>query len=224
VKWLALANGIGSLAAAIVAAAALSGCHAESSPVAEDTYAGAGAESLVPEESLADWVTYASHVSVVTVISEAEMESTPEVVANGEGYVGRTVTLRIERTIWSAPGAAPIEGTVSMTDWGWLLKDGQLRPFASGRLEVGGRYLVPFANINGNLGSISLTAIPVTSANAVATEGMPATGWHIRDLAGKPLDDLSAALAATTPDPAAAPFMSLPARERAEAVRQAKRR
>jgi hypothetical protein len=166
-------------------------------------------------------VTYGRAVVVVDVLSETELPHTPEVDKNGEGYVGRSVSLRVVRELWTPPDAEPAPAQFETIDWGWLLKNGKLLPFNQSRLEVGHRYLVPLVEIDGKFGSLAMDAIPV-DGDAMGTSNLAANTWETAELAGLSLDTVAQRLAATSIDPVAASFMDLPPVERAEAVRTAK--
>ena len=174
----------------------------------------------IPNGSLTDWVSYAHQVSVVSVLSEAEIEPPPEVRERKEGYIGRTVTVRIEDTVWSAPGAEPLAGELTMRVLGWHLKGERKIPFG-GRLVVGSRYLLPIASIKGNWAGMTV-GNPVLLEDARVTMGLGQAKTWIKELAGVSLVDLQKRLAATPADPVAARFAHLPGGERAEAVRLAK--
>lgn len=76
-----------------------------------------GADSVLPNVGLADWISYGNQVAVVLVMSEAELPPPQEVLDRGEGYIGRTVEVRIEEDLWLAPGHVALVGPVQITDW-----------------------------------------------------------------------------------------------------------
>lgn len=201
--------------------ASAAGCSGDSSTAGPGAIPLA-ADVIIPNQSLTDWVSYANQVSVVTVLSEAEIEPPPEVRARREGYIGRTVVLRIDDTLWTAPGVSAVQGQISMTVIGWHLKGARKIPFG-GRLEVGTTYVMPIASIKGQWADASVTAPVPTAGLLVAGSAKDGTAWT-RELAGVSLSALSARLAATPPDPVAAQFAHLPGGERADAVRKAQGR
>ncbi|WP_125206554.1 MULTISPECIES: hypothetical protein [Isoptericola] len=104
-----------------------------------------GAEPY-PNDSAADWVTYADHVVVATVTSEREMPRGDHEEDTGEGSVGRSLTLQADEVVWSAddPAHGPPEGEFSMPGMGWTLTDGDRSPMVAEdtpRLEVGHSYV-----------------------------------------------------------------------------------
>jgi hypothetical protein len=200
--------------------ALLGGCGG-GKPREEAGFSGASASNWVPDENLRDWVGYAVQVSTVTVLSEKQLDPPEgdEFYESGEGPVGRSVVLRIDRTIWAPRGAKPLDGEIEILDWGWWLKDGTLRPFGA-RMEVGGTYLVPFIDIYGRIGSMAVSAIPVSDGRA-ETEFPTARRW-MSELQGMTIDAIATELAQTTPDPLPAQFAHLPSVERFDAVQAAK--
>ncbi|WP_420036286.1 hypothetical protein ACN2WE_32315 [Streptomyces sp. cg28] len=108
----------------------------------------AGADRL-PNETASDWVTYADHVVVATATDEAEIPPTQTELDRGEGLIGRSVSMRIDRVLWSRPDApetAP--ATWQRTSPGWQFTNGDTanrtefamehRP----RIEVGHTYII----------------------------------------------------------------------------------
>src|SRR5665213_817882 len=144
--------------AAAVLVLLVTACSAERH--AAGSSSSASTDEKFPSESLSDWVSYAQQVSVVTIVSEAQVPPPQEVWDRQEGYVGRTVTVRIERDLWTAPGVLPLRGDQTMLDWGWLLKGERLTPLTSA-MQVGQRYVVPLGVSQGKLGSILTTPIGV---------------------------------------------------------------
>ncbi|GIH70416.1 hypothetical protein [Sphaerimonospora thailandensis] len=95
-----------------------------------------------------DWATYADHVVVVTAVQETEKQPSKKEIERGEGMIGRTVTERIDKVLWSAPDAPqPPPGILQMSVPGWVFNnnDGHgKRKFAiadSSRIEVGHTYI-----------------------------------------------------------------------------------
>lgn len=92
-----------------------------------------------------DWVTYADHVLVVTVVKEVRGSPSKDEIEKGEGLVPRTVQLRVDKVLWSAPDAPqPPPQEVSQQSAGWILRENRetkfaLRDFA--RLEQGHTYV-----------------------------------------------------------------------------------
>ena len=129
-------------AAAALLAVFLSGDRADASE--DRAHAGAAASYRWPTETLRDWVDFADQVSVLRVTAERKLPPTEDVVENGEGYLGRSITAVVESTVWRYPGSPRAGDVVSMRDWGWAVGDGKLTPMVDSdsiRLEVGDRVL-----------------------------------------------------------------------------------
>lgn len=180
-----------------------------------------------PSEDLSHWVTYPTQISVVTVVSEREIPPPARVLERGEGYVGRSVELRIDRTLWSAPEVEAQTGNIEFVASGWLRKGDKQIPFGSAdgpRLEVGNRYVIPLVPTERGWAFLSNSAVlSVDRTNRIAHDQEriknPASLAH----KGATLDALAKTLGSTAPDPAAAPFAHLPPDERVEAVFRAAR-
>ncbi|RZU15117.1 hypothetical protein [Streptomyces sp. BK239] len=83
------------------------------------------ASDRLPSTTAQDWVTYADHVVVVSAVSEREIAPSRSETERGEGIVGRQVTLRVDKVLWSR-AAAPQKPP---TSWeynaaGWQFSDG----------------------------------------------------------------------------------------------------
>jgi len=68
--------------------------------------------------TIADWATMATQLSVVEVVAETDM---PFESDTGEGFQGRTVTLRVVETVWADgstpwPGIEPIDQQIEEAD------------------------------------------------------------------------------------------------------------
>ncbi|GAA2597386.1 hypothetical protein GCM10010435_90890 [Winogradskya consettensis] len=120
----------------------------EGAPAAETVVLGSGRDRTA-SRTAADWKTYADHVLVVTVAGETRVEPSRLEVERGEGMIGRTVQLRIDKVLWSAPDApqkAP--ATLKVAAAGWVFNNNEGKAagvkFAmedSSRLEVGHTYV-----------------------------------------------------------------------------------
>lgn len=119
-----------------------------SNPPAADTIVLGGGRSRTASRTVSDWVTYADHVLVVTVVNETRLAASNEEIERGEGLIGRTVVLRVDRVLWSAPDApqpAPI--TLKLSAAGWLFNDNsgfgewKIAVGESSRLDKGHTYI-----------------------------------------------------------------------------------
>jgi hypothetical protein len=94
-----------------------------------------------PAETLEDALTYADQVSVATVTGERRLPTGTE--EESGGLLGRSVALRVDRTIWRLPGAKRAPGTMEFVSWGWMKSyDNPIAAEGGARLEVGKRYLL----------------------------------------------------------------------------------
>lgn len=81
--------------------------------------ADGGSSSAYPSQRARDWVTYADHVVVVTPVAEDGLG--PHEFEDGEGWIDRRVTLRVDEVLWSrADPARPLSGMLAVDMWGWL--------------------------------------------------------------------------------------------------------
>ena len=218
------ANLLVTAVASLAAIATLAACGGSSSPSA--LVVGEGSDRF-PSETLTDWASNADQLSVVTVVDERELAPPSDVVELGEGYVGRVVTLRIERTLWHRRGGPTARGDVSTTVQGWVLQDGERHPFAVAggpRLEVGGRYLAPLVRVQGGewvpLGIGATLPLDGDVATTSGVAGHPsAIGEAMR---GKAVAEVADLLARTPADPVAAKYAHLDPDERLKAVQREK--
>lgn len=188
------------------------------------------ADHKLPAESLTDWVSYMDQISVVTVISERQIEPDPGDASRGEGLVGREVTLRVERTIWNRDNAPVAEGEITVRAWGWILHDHELIPTkatGSTRIEVGGRYVAPLVQMDSVITDGKVWALlsnggstmPLLGDRIVADNHQPErSAAYVRELVGSSVDELAALVHETEPYPVAAMHMDLEPQERFRAV------
>lgn len=173
---------------------------------------------IFPSESLADWVSYAQQMSVITVVGEKRIEPPTRVYETNEGYVGRTVTIRIDKTVWSADGIKPFaDGTeLSYTGWGWLYKRGEYRPFAA-QLRMGERYLIPIVKGRDSYHPLtSGTRLPLVGERV--DPDLKSNNPAVKMTRGKTVDEVGQMLAETSPDPLALKYWHLDPVDRVQAV------
>jgi hypothetical protein len=190
--------------------------------------AGDGAARF-PSESLRDWVSYADYVAAYTVVAEREIPPTPEDAARGEGLVGRDVTLRVDKIVWSAAKVPALPEVIHMTALGWALVDGERRPLVdpdAPRVAVGERYVAPLVRVEADpqhpeWWPLGLGAqLPVIDGRIGNTGG-----WRSAlksALAATTLDALARDIKATAPDPLVARYANLRPSERVKAVLRAR--
>jgi hypothetical protein len=231
---------IGSCLAAVAGCGAgtTDGVGAPGAPRTDGSYDydewGTG-DYAVPTWSFGDWVSYADQVSVVTVVAERQLPLGPEEIANDEGYVGRTVTLELERTIWRRPGAPEARTRLTVLTWGWILNEGRMGAMVPGgaRLEVGHRYVLPLARFTAEGksrwsvfadgdGNFPLDGAVIVDGQ-IGRESPPGDDSYpgTERLGGMTVDELAARLAAAKPDPLAVEHAKLDPIARWEAVARA---
>lgn len=212
----------------------LSGCgtansrSADNAAASEVGVARVEADQKLPSSSLRDWASYADQLSVVSVLSEQEIPPPAVVRETGEGYIGRSITLHIDDTLWRRPGAPNLEGTLQMTVSGWILRRGQQPVKAvvgkGARPEPGARYLVPLVRYDaGSWGPLGVGLfLPLESANgATIISETPGDTPSVEALEGKSVSAAARAVAETPPDPAAVGYAHLPPEARFQAVARA---
>ncbi|GIE74690.1 hypothetical protein Aph02nite_06400 [Actinoplanes philippinensis] len=98
--------------------------------------------------SAGNWATYADHVLVVTVVGETRHPVLKKEAERGEGLIARTVSLRVDNVLWSAPDAPqPAPTEVKLAAAGWLFNnhsgpvETKIAIRDSARLEVGHTYI-----------------------------------------------------------------------------------
>ncbi len=224
------------LAAGTVGAAV--GCEAGADPDPDpDIVIGRG-EGLYPSTTLTDWVSWSLQLSQVLVLEESEIPPPQTVADRQEGYLGRKVRVRVERTIWTSPQAtetAPAEFEFAVS--GWVLRRGGKKiRFAlldCPRIEVGGRYLLPITTaplfepappnntgmrrrepfISYTIGWSPLAGDAVfgVQGDQVSTADVEArgSGALAKSFVGKPDEEIRRALEMATFDPMVLPFMNL---------------
>ncbi len=156
---------------------------------------------IFPFNSLQDWVTYADQVSVVEIVAEERLE--PEVGPEST-HVGRLLTARVDRTLWSVDGEPARE--VKFIANGWLIKDGKERPIVPRdglRLVVGGTYVLPLFESSGEWGFLTTSSIIPIDGDRVHAEFEP-MNLAAAGLEGIEVSELQQRLADTVPDPLAA--------------------
>ena len=195
------------------------GCGSERSFVV-----GEGSDRFL-DETFSDWVSFADQLSIVSVVAEEEEPPPAEVLALGEGYISRTVTLQVEKTLWRRGGAPSAPAGIRVITDGWVLERGERHPFAiwgGPRLEVGGRYLAPLVRAPRDgaewtpLSAASTLPLDGDTITTSAIVGPPSAIAHA--MRGKAADKLAEALARTPPRPVAAKHFGLDPDARVQAV------
>lgn len=184
-------------------------------PVPPDT------DAPFPSETASDIVSYADHVALVTAVSEAEEPTTtiPTPTASSLPAIPRRVTFRIDRTVWSRPGAPVAPATFTARWCGWVVIGGRRTPCAmtgTPWVFVGGQYVMPIAYDGTEFSPIQPFAV-FRFDRAVALEGEQNTSLA-RVLANRSLADVASVFAGAEPDPLAVEYRHLLPRARLAAV------
>ncbi|MFH8702004.1 hypothetical protein [Streptomyces chartreusis] len=106
---------------------------------------GRGSDAYA-SQTATDWVSQADHVAVLSVLSEKELPPTQEEQAAGEGLIGREITVRVDKILWSSPNPAhpAPSDTFSWTADGWSFQGEERTAFTmagSPRYEPGHTYI-----------------------------------------------------------------------------------
>lgn len=185
----------------------------------------AQASLVFPDSTLTDLVSYTDQVSVVTIVSEHELMQ-PEVLARGEGYVGRKLKVRIDETLWTNDGRTAQSGEIEMLAFGWVLKGEQRIPLVlanAPRLSVGGRYVLPLVEDEDKWNQFSPSVVMPVSGNAIAEDDVAQNGYNelAQSLTRKGTAHLNTTLASAVRESRVERFRHLPAFRRIKAVKEA---
>jgi hypothetical protein len=134
-------------AIALLVAATLAGCSQREGdllPTPDATLVSA--DDRYPNQSARDWVTYADHAIVVTVVAERALPLPPQIEDAGEGIVDREVSLRVDRVLWSSRSARQLPAVLTWPALGWAYRDrmrgARLAVRETPRLELNGAYIL----------------------------------------------------------------------------------
>jgi hypothetical protein len=106
-------------------------------------------ESTFSAETVRDLRSYSDAIAIVRGVKE-EIPPAPDGPEGRAGFIGRVVTVRVERVIWRRPKAPEPPPTFHFSDWGWfgsLEKPVPARACGRTRMEIGRRYLAPVARL-----------------------------------------------------------------------------
>lgn len=189
--------------------------------------------TLVTMESVQDWATFADDVVLVRVLSEEKMAVSEEERAAGEGYIPRTITVEVRRTLWSQPAidrAVPL--TMTLEQGAWLF--GRDRPerrvladLKGSWGQVGHDYVVAIAYSGfGPAESAKkkwgvLTMLPADGGvvgNGEAIVGDALTGSFVSAVKDAEVSNVTKVLAAASPYPKAVKVMDRDLSVRASSV------
>ena len=100
------------------------------------------ADRLFLMETLDDVGLHADAIVLGTPVAELELED-PEVVERGEGYLGRCITVRIDRVLWQKRAANVPVGEIQTAGGSWRYSEGTRTPFFYFG-EIGQQYMLIF--------------------------------------------------------------------------------
>jgi hypothetical protein len=185
----------------IAVAAAASGCsHAGGVTTIMPDYA-------LPSDDTRDWVSYGDQLSVVRVLDETPPRLPPD-WKNSGGLIGRTITVRIERTLWHRPNAPSTGGELRMRELGWMMENDQeadspkhpLAAYNAPRFEVGERYLVVLVRLRGTWTQLTDEAVMTLDGDTVTSEVVDGTpSKPAAALKGRTVTEAGTIVAATKP-------------------------
>lgn len=189
--------------------------HLEASSPAVSNSIWAEAADRLPAQTAADWVTYADHVVVATLTADSETELTAQEVAAGEGLTGRTVSMRVERTLWSRRSAPVLPEIVSWQTTGWYYKHGKRHQFqiiGAPRIEPGVEYLIALVEIpefaEWSPLSVSDSVMPLSGRRVTLPEHAAMTPMQVA-IMEREEDDVTNILKNASVHTEAAPYMHL---------------
>jgi len=177
-----------------------------------------------PVDTLRDWADFVDQLSIIRIESEAQLSPSESVVENGEGTVPRTVTARIEQTLWRNPGSPRVDGLITFGTWGWVAHDGVLTPATDEtgiRLEVGDQVLAPLLlTPEGLWGPLSPgSVVPLANGGTAFAEAQRRSYPELASILDRRTpEDVANLLAAVAPRPNAGALRRLDPDARARAL------
>jgi hypothetical protein len=165
----------------------------------------------LPSTTLEDWASYADHVVLGSLLSEREVVRAGDINAAGEGLSARSVTVSIERFLWSRQSAPALGTQFSFEQDGWLVKDFQKQPFTTGDIQmvVGHRYLMVLTRYPEGWGILGSAAFAEIKDDGTLLTQARTTNAAIQSFRGASASDIQATLSRGIPDPEAAKHFDL---------------
>lgn len=192
-----MGSGMKRTAAASVFAGSilLSGCgvdHAQDRPEAaidSSPEGGVQAEtiSLLPFQSLSDWVAYADHVVVLSVVNEEEVAP-----ADDAPFIDRLVTVEVVDVLYDYPGSPSLLESFEMEAAGYLVSDsGERQPIVDegARLEVGGEFVAALRESGQRWEPITTTSVFALDGDTLVSR--PGEDAARADVSGLSVGELS---------------------------------
>ncbi len=179
---------------------------------------GSEADDALPSVTSTDWVTHADQVAVVRPTGEKEIPASAEEKEAGEGYIGRSATLSLERVLWSRAGAPAAPESVTLDVAGWTFKGEERHKFAlrdAPRIEIGHTYIVALAREDdgswstlGSSGMLPYDGGTIGTGESEGTIHSAPSGDHVEgsveeQMTGKTERELTELLRKARPAPAA---------------------
>jgi hypothetical protein len=181
------------------------------------------ADSVVPVDTFQDWVTYGDYLVEFVVVSEESIPPSKEELDRGKGTIGRRITIQLSKPLWTRRTLrnglkAPSTIVTGGGFWAFHGKTEQrVRINNRDWLEVNSRYLAILSYIDEEY-----AVNPKKSPSSASPHWGPLTwmsydGGMVRSTSATQLrnavigttgSQLAGILAATQPDPDAAPYMS----------------
>ena len=185
------------------------------------------AKHSIPVTELADWVSYGDAVVVVSITSERDQPMSAEQEKTGEGALDRRVTMEVEDVVWTRPGADRPPEVMEVLATGWLLHDGERKPYTLDnlpRLTVGHEYLMPLADFDEAGWDTMSMHLELDGNKLLTVDGTEARPYQ-SDLGGLTVRESTERITSTEPDPVATEAAAKGADpvERFAAVQSAKR-
>lgn len=172
----------------------------------EDSVPAAGSSQgqaleAMPFGSLRDWRDYADQVSVVEVLEEHERLPSEEKIARGEYMIGRSVTIRVQETLWSRHRPI-VEATLGTTGWMFSEAKGRREIYVetSPRLLPGNDYIVALRSDGAGEVSLQTSSSVLPLSDGQVVEG-PTKSEKAQQFLGLTASDLRSQLDELPPDP-----------------------
>ena len=113
---------------------------------------GAEFDTLLPSDTVSDWVSYADYVVEAEATSDTKLPPTDPELQDGEGLSIRMVSMTVQSVVWrSASPTHQLPSTFSLPSGGWSFHKGQpdvpFRMADVAQLEIGHTYLLPLVYV-----------------------------------------------------------------------------
>lgn len=205
-----------ALCGVLLITTAASGCSGKGGP-SGSRFATMNGEKTFPSDRATDWVSYATQISAVTVVSDSEVAMPPDVVDRGEGYQAREALFHVDQNLWSAAGEKKVV-EFKLYVAGWIVHDGKRQAAASTdspRFVPGERFIMPISRDSDGSVTTMGSEVPLTEP----IEGIyDESDQVVKIFKNLPLAEVAKTLSETSPDPLAVKYMNLSPYDRARRV------